>query len=301
MIIPSNIETLELLYNDTPLDLVFTTMEAVDQELGGIADVPHMHNYYTVIWPVNASGKHLIDFKEYPIKDDHVFFVSPGQVHQVIADPNPVGYVILFTTDFLQKNSINKEFISDLNLFVKSTETPPLYINISVAARLKFLAEEMKSAFENYISGNNKSIMMEKAGACLKLFLIECNTNCSGLNIQNIQSYEVEKSLIKQFKELLELNFKIEHSVAGYASMLNVTPNYLNEVIRESVNVSAKEMITGRIILEAKRMLLFTKLSSKQIGFELGFENPSHFSRFFISASGLSMQEFRNRNIDTLP
>src|ERR1035437_138913 len=110
MQINQNINNLDLLYNDIPVAFVIKNMEDIDRRLGGIADNPHRHNYYTIIWSFTATGKHIIDFKEYPILPQHIFFVSPEQVHQVITDSGPTGYVILFTPEFLQKNSIREDF-----------------------------------------------------------------------------------------------------------------------------------------------------------------------------------------------
>ena len=106
MPVTDKIYSLDLQYNDAPMPFVMKTMEEIDLGLGGISDNPHRHNYYTVIWSFTATGKHVIDFKEYPIIPNHVFFVSPAQVHQIITDPKPTGYVILFTPEFLEKNSI---------------------------------------------------------------------------------------------------------------------------------------------------------------------------------------------------
>jgi AraC-like DNA-binding protein len=282
------IYSLDLMYNGIPMPFVIKTMEEIDESLGGIADNPHTHNYYTVIWPVNATGKHIIDFKEYPILPDHIFFVSPGQVHQIISNRKPVGYVILFSPEFLEKNSIRNEFIADLKLFQKSDETPPLPVSDKMASTLKIFAEQMLTAFHSH-----NDMFLETIGAYLKLFLIECNGHCSlnpGTNLQNI---EVSKVLVKNFKALVEKNFNKRHQVKYYAESLNITPNYLNEVIKAALNIPAKDFLQNRLILEAKRMVVFTSKSAKEIGFELGFEDPSHFSKFFRSNTGQSLQEFK--------
>ena len=263
------IYSLDLMYNGIPMPFVIKTMEEIDESLGGIADNPHTHNYYTVIWPVNATGKHIIDFKEYPILPDHIFFVSPGQVHQIISNRKPVGYVILFSPEFLEKNSIRNEFIADLKLFQKSDETPPLPVSDKMASTLKIFAEQMLTAFHSH-----NDMFLETIGAYLKLFLIECNGHCSlnpGTNLQNI---EVSKVLVKNFKALVEKNFNKRHQVKYYAESLNITPNYLNEVIKAALNIPAKDFLQNRLILEAKRMVVFTSKSAKEIGFELGFEDP---------------------------
>jgi AraC family transcriptional activator of pobA len=282
------IYSLDLMYNGTPMPFVIKTMEEIDKALGGIADNPHTHNYYTVIWPVNATGKHIIDFKEYPILPNHIFFVSPGQVHQIISNRKPMGYVILFSPEFLEKNSIRNEFIADLKLFQKSDETPPLPISDKMASTLRLFAEQMLTAFHSH-----NDMFLETIGAYLKLFLIECNGHCSlspGTNLQNI---EVSKVLVKNFKALVEKNFTKKHQVKYYAESLNITPNYLNEVIKTAMNIPAKDFLQNRLILEAKRMVVFTGKSAKEIGFDLGFEDPSHFSKFFKSNTGQSLQDFK--------
>lgn len=275
-------------YEGSPMPFVMKTMEEIDLDLGGISDNPHRHNYYTVIWPITATGKHVIDFKEYPILPHHLFFVSPGQVHQIITDPNPTGYVILFTSEFLEKSSIRPDFIANLKLFQQSDETPPLPLTNKMIDTLKPFAEQMVAAFHS-----QNDMFLETIGAYLKLFLIECNESCSFSPGTNTQSIEVGKTIVKNFKAIVEKHYGEWHQVKNYAEELNVTPNYLNEVIKSAINVSAKDFIQNRLILEAKRMVIFTGKSGKQIGFELGFDDPSHFSKFFKSNTGQSLQDFR--------
>lgn len=282
------IYSIDLLYNGKPAPFVFKTMEEIDAAAGGIADKPHRHNYYTVIWPFSATGKHIIDFREYPIERDNIFFVSPWQVHQVITDPHPTGYVILFTPEFLDKNSIRNDFVSNLRLFRDSDETPPLPVDTKMALSLKIFADNMRTAFES-----QAEMFLETAGAYLKLFLIECNGHCSLHTDSNLQNVEVSKNLVKNFKDLVEKHYHRWHQVQNYAEALNVTPNYLNEVIKTSSKFSAKEYIQSRLVLEAKRLALFTGKSNKEIGFDLGFDDPAHFSKFFKSNTGQSLLEFR--------
>jgi AraC family transcriptional activator of pobA len=282
------IYSLDLMHNGSPSHFVIKTMEEVDQQLGGISDQPHRHNYYSVIWSQTATGKHMIDFKEYPILPHQIFFVSPGQVHQIVTDPDPTGYVMLFTPEFLESNSIRNDFISNLRLFRKSDETPPLPLNEYLIGKLKPFAEEMLSAFHF-----QKEMYSEIIGAYLKLILIECNENCSLSSNTNTQYIEVGKTIVKNFKAIVEKHYMEWHQVKDYADALNVTPNYLNEVIKSSVQISAKEYIQNRLILEAKRMAIFTAKSGKEIGFELGFEDPSHFSKFFKTNAGQSLQYFK--------
>lgn len=288
MLNKDKIYSYQLIYNGAPMPFVMKTMEEIDEALGGISDNPHRHDYYTVVWPVNATGKHVIDFKEYPILPHHIFFVSPEQVHQIITDPNPTGYVILFTPEFLEKNSIRRDFIANLKLFQKSDETPPLRLSEKMIDTLKPFANQMLATFHS-----QHDLYLEIVGAYLKLFLIECNESFVLSPNTNTQSIEVEKTIVKNFKSIVEKHYTKWHQVKKYARELSVTPNYLNEVIKSAIDVSAKDFIQNRIILEAKRMAVFTEKSNKEIGFDLGFDDPSHFSKFFKSNTGQSLQEFK--------
>ena len=107
------------------------------------------------------------------------------------------------------------------------------------------------------------------------------------------QNIEVGRSLVQRFKGLVEQHFSEWHQVQDYAKELNVSPGYLNEVISSAIQKPAKEYIQNRLILETKRLSLFTSKSNKEIGYELGFDDPSHFSKFFKTFTGNSIGEFR--------
>ena len=103
-------------------------MEQIDVEHQHLPDAPHRHDYYTLLWSHTAEGQHNVDFKSYPILPGTLFFVQPGQVHQVITAPNPTGIAVLFTDEFLMQNSIEAAFISDLNLFKDCEDIAPLQL-----------------------------------------------------------------------------------------------------------------------------------------------------------------------------
>jgi AraC-like DNA-binding protein len=98
---------------------------------------------------------------------------------------------------------------------------------------------------------------------------------------------------VEDFQKLINLHYKQIHKVGDYADFLNITPNHLKDLVKEELGKSAKDLIIERIILEAKRMAHFTEKSSKEIGYDLGFEDPAYFSRFFSKQAGLTFVEFR--------
>jgi AraC-like DNA-binding protein len=254
------------------------------------SEEPHRHNYFTVIWTLSGSGRHMIDFREHAIQPNQVFFVSPEQVHYISIEKPLTGYLIRFTCEFLETYSIRQDFITNLRLFRSCDDSPPLPVSESMKPHLLMFCQNMLRAFQS-----SEEMRFETVGAYLKLFLIECNTSCTIRPTGNPQNLEVGRTLVRQFKDLVDNHFSEWHQVKDYASELNVTPGYLNEVIKTSIGQSAKEYIQNRLVLEARRLSLFTSQSFKEIGFELGFNDPSHFSKFFKSSTGRSLQEFKSR------
>jgi AraC-like DNA-binding protein len=279
----------ELHHENEEVAFAIRSTDDVMAMFGAKTDKPHRHNYYTVLWSHNNSGRHIIDYKEFEMKPNEVFFVSPGQVHQVIHNEDPKGTVILFTCDFLERSSISESFISNLNLFSEISSTPPITVDKTSADKMNGYVEQMRNTFTN-----NDPLKDDIIGAYLKLLLIECNKFAHAPLSDNTQTIQSGKATVGRFKELLEERFREWKKVSEYAAALNLTSDYLNSVIKGTVGTTAKELIQQRIVLEAKRLGLHTDMTTKEIAYQIGFDDPSHFSKFFKNCEGSSFTEFRN-------
>src|SRR5690606_9108337 len=90
----------------------------------------------------------------------------------------------------------------------------------------------------------------------------------------------------RRFRELVDEKFRETRRILNYANMMGMTPTHLNRVCRQVLNASALEVIEGRILLEARRQLMFSDLSIKEIGASLGYEDPAYFTRVITRAFG---------------
>jgi len=285
----SKIEDYELRHNGEEVSFAIRSVEEVIEMYGNQVDHPHSHNFYTVLWSQNYSGKHVIDYKEYEMRPNDIFFVTPGQVHQVDHSEDPKGMVILFSCDFLDRYYVSQSFISNLNLFSEIGNTPPIQISNDAAFQLRELVYKMRT-----VLSNNEPLKFEKIGAYLKLFLIECMPfSHPPLIEKNDQFMQAGGQLIQSFKFLLDKHFKEWHKVNDYAKALNISSDYLNNVVKASMGSTAKETIQKRLVLEAKRLGLHTNMSTKEVAYLIGFHEPSHFSRFFKKVEGDSFTSFR--------
>lgn len=282
----SDIKTYPTVNRAAPkLTFGISKMEEIYIQRNGEADTPHRHDFYTILIIKSAQGVHRIDFNDYPLTDHQVFFISPGQVHQVVEENASVGYSIVFSVDFLLENGIPLAFIDDLNLFHDYGITPPLAINEEAIAQLFNYCHEIDSYYQNNNEFKNHAI-----GAFLKLILIYCNNTCS---LPKEDAQIQGNTVLKSFKELVEINYKKWHNTGSYAEALYISADHLNRVVKSLIGKTAKEYIQSRITLAAKRLLHFSTLSTKEIGYELGFKEPAHFSSFFKNCTGISPAAFK--------
>ncbi|MGB0982327.1 MAG: helix-turn-helix domain-containing protein, partial [Winogradskyella sp.] len=262
-------------------------MEEIYTKRNGKVDEPHRHNYYTVLIVNKAKGKHIIDFNSYSLANQQIFFVAPGQVHQVIEQEKSYGFAMTFSNQFLVENAIRLSFIESLNLFQNYGKNPPLIPNNSQFKVIEDFTNQIFKLFDSEVNMKFLSI-----ASFLKLILIECNNICA---INPIES-DIDNSgdnLIRNFKKEVENNYKEEHSATFYANLLHITADHLNRTVKSKIGKTAKEYIQTRIITEAKRLLYFTALTSKEIGYKLGFNEPANFSAFFKRHTQVSPSNFK--------
>lgn len=266
-------------------------MEDIYTKRNGKVDEPHRHNYYTVLIINKAKGLHKIDFNSYDLGEKQIYFVAPGQVHQVIEQEKSKGFAMTFSNDFLVQNSIPLSFIDSLNLFQNYGQSPPLTPQEEQFNVIQNFTNHMLSLF--YSDSNMKDLSV---GAYLKLLLIECNNICA-INPIELDIDSTGDNLVRNFKTEVDLHYKQEHSTNFYASQLHISSDHLNRTIKAKIGKTAKEYIQSRIITEAKRLLYFTNSSNKEIGYELGFNEPANFSTFFKKHTQLSPSNFKKTEL----
>jgi AraC-like DNA-binding protein len=265
-------------------------MEDIHDAHGGIKDDPHRHDYYTLLLVKEANGIHVVDFKEFPLASHQIWFISPGQVHQVIEEKKSFGYAVLFSEEFLVQNHIPPHFIGDLQLFNDFGHSPPLNISPEEFDTLSGYCEQMIT-----LRDTSQKFREQALSSYLTLFLIQSNNLCS-LDGGLPQSQESGNMILRRFRELVNQRHNRWHQTSDYARELNVSPDHLNRVVKSMVGKTAKDYIQSCILLDAKRMLYFSGLSAKEIGYELGFSEPANFSAFFKKHTGVAPSHYREND-----
>jgi AraC family transcriptional regulator, transcriptional activator of pobA len=274
-------------HTETEVNFRISRMEDIWDERKGAPDEPHRHDFYTILLVKKANAVHYIDFNKYEMTEKQVFFVSPGQVHQIVEQEKSFGYVFMFSCEFLIRNYIALNFIDDVNLFNDFGSTPPLPVNNPEADKLSGYCEQMLEIYQSSIQFSDQAL-----GSYLQLFLIQCNNLCT-LSENNTQIREAGNTILRKFKQLVDENYAKWHNTTEYANALFVSPDHLNRVVKVLIGKTAKEFIQSRIIVAAKRLLYFSEQSLKEIAYELGFTEPANFSAFFKNITGIAPSEFR--------
>lgn len=273
---------------DEDLAKRFFRMERLEDHydrVEGVMSKPHRHDFYTVIWLKKGEGSHIIDFNKFDFEPNQLYFVSPGQIHQIHHHNRPKGWSFSFSNDFLIKNNISSSFLNNMNVFRQYGDSPPLVINDMTNKELEKLTNQMIPFYD----GEDEH-RLEALGALLLLFLIYCNQAC---NLPQSIGSPSSCTLI-DFRDKVESQFRMSHKVNEYAQQMGITAKHLNEVVKTTIGQTAKDYIVDRIILEAKRMLTHSQMSAKQISLELGFKEALHFSTFFKKVTGITPIQFRN-------
>lgn len=254
--------------------------------------LPHRHDHYQVIWFTKGSGQHIVDFVSYELQDNMLFLLQPGQVHQLL-DRGKEGHAITFTEQFYFSNRRERETIYDFtSLFDNYDGYAPIRISERAAPSLQLLAELM---YREKAGGSSyRSIMKHYLSA----FLLQAEREKKRNAAQAIAPLKGDARIV-QLRHLLEKHFRIQHQVTFYAAAFALTPKRLNEITREKIGKTVTELLHDRLVLEAKRNLSFSNKSIKEISYELGFEDPAYFSRFFKNHAGVGPQEFRGTAISS--
>lgn len=246
----------------------------------------HRHNYYEILLFNSGGGTHMIDFDNHAIQGQSLHFVHSGQIHALNRDESVDGYVVIFSKEFLILNSVDKLILNDFPAFNK-TALPTLAMSSQSYSEILNLVMQMEAEYES------KSPFKEKVLASyITILLLKCKallTDTAFYKSPDIASQQ----LMQRFNNLLEEKFITLHKVSEYASILNVTPNHLSETIKKVTGKTAGDLIHQRLILEAKRLLLHSSITTKEVAYALNFNDPSYFSRFFKANANLSPENFR--------
>lgn len=248
--------------------------------------IPHRKDYYLFVFVKAGNSRHWVDAMPYVLKPDTFYFTTPHQVH-LKEEMKPLeGFAIRFSEAFLQLEE--NRLLARLPIIQNAANGHALTLSATDVAFCESILPKLVAEFNGNAPFRNQML-----SALLQELLIKLS------RLYTEQYAELSASdgrvLLRGFLKLVNEYFSGHHDVASYASMLHLTPDYLNDLVKQQSGKTALTHIHERIMVEAKRNLLHTNLSVKEIADQLGFADAAYFNRFFKRLGTMTPIQYREQ------
>ncbi|SHF25589.1 AraC-type DNA-binding protein [Arenibacter palladensis] len=248
---------------------------------------PHRHNFFLCVLFTQGSGIHEIDFETYAVKPGCVFFLRPGQTHFWQFNTSPQGYIFFHTQEFFELHFTNTKL--DQFPFYYSFKNPPI-VNITLDQILTVKSQFMEINQEYY---SDLPLKRQKLASLLNTVYIDLSRHYIELEPKKEVVSMSYISTLRALEKLIDLYYKEQKSAKFYAEALNISSKHLNRILRTTLNKTTTQIISERVMLEAKRLMVHSYNTLAEISEILGYEDYAHFSKVFKKNSGITPKSFK--------
>lgn len=249
---------------------------------------PHTHpDHMQVLLVKSGGGAIRMEERVMPIPTPGILVIPAGIVHQIDFDPGTDGFVVTAALGCLKAASA-----PDPRL-LKAAERPAVYPLEGTGVSIPAVIDTFEWLHREFIwsaPGRRTAIMAQY----MRLLVVILRLNVSH-DDPVIAAPDRDYDLLVRYRALLEEHFRNERSLAFYASDLAVTHARLNAACKARAGKTASDLLYERIVIEAKRYLIYTESSVAQVAHLTGFDDPAYFNRFFTRRVGLSPGAFRKQ------
>jgi AraC family transcriptional activator of pobA len=245
---------------------------------------PHQISFYEVLFIENGKGSFTLDEHVTILRPGTVIFTSPGQVRRWNAS-QVSGYTLFFEKDFLGLFFTDELFLYRFQYFHQYSRPTGMRMPAKVFEGVLALVGQLSKEFRHLQADSNhllRAILYQLLVILHRHYSVACQ----------VQSGTYTHPDFLRFRLLLEKQFMVQHRVASYARMLQISTAHLNTICRKYSGLSAQQAIHHRLIYEIKKQLR-CNLSVKEIAYALDFSDTSNFNRFFKKLTGATVQEYR--------
>lgn len=253
----------------------FAIMRMEPFEVLGKLQVPHRQEGYNVTLLLQGKVTRYIDFERHVIEAPALISVGPEQIHLYECAEDAQMICISFSSDFL---------IHEMRGWVMCWECMfgHVVMNMDDDSLRELLVYTDLMMEEFHSNKPKKDVVIRNL---LNAFIV-CTARMRNTTLPVLNMDASQNRLVQQFKVLVDTHFKDKSQVTQYADMLYITPGHLNDVIKETVGKTAKQVIDEKRVMEAKRLLFWGDYSLKEIASYLNFEDDAYFNRFFKKHTG---------------
>jgi len=247
------------------------------------------YSFYSICTKRDFNGKMKYGQNYYDFDNGIMTFFAPGQVVSTQgSDVSVNGIWLVFHPDFLRSYPLDRN-IKDYGYFSYDTHEA-LHLSDAEEKMVNALMLNIEKEYQQPIDRYSQDVMISQ----IELLLTYCNRY---YNRQFITRKTVNSDLIIRMEVALDKHFNSADPslprVKDLASHLNVSPQYLSDMLRAHTGLNAQQHIHNKLIAKAKEILTTTQLTVSQIAYQLGFEYPQSFSKLFKAKENISPLEYR--------
>ena len=245
---------------------------------------PHQHDYEELLVGMEGALDHFIDFESEEINAPFISFVTKGKLHRVVPklkDGKCNIWVLRFKSEFIPETTFQlySYYHGHANVKMKLT---------GCFTRIPDMCEMIYN--ETLPPEPDYAVIQHLLSALFSMI----ETERRKLYPESEVVEKTQNTTFRNFLEILEENFRRPEGVEFYAEKLFMTSRNLNLICQNILNQSVSEIIETRKLIEAKNLLITSDKTIAEIGFELGYQEKSYFTRVFKKKSGQTPTEFRN-------
>ncbi|AHF90633.1 DNA-binding domain-containing protein, AraC-type [Opitutaceae bacterium TAV1] len=267
---------------------VFRYEESVDPRQ--VRTQPHRHDFFQMLWLEEGQGTLRCDLEEHAFTGQSLAFFAPGRLHAWNHRIEPRGIMLGFPHSFFHSDSDYPGLLGRLP-FLHEPVVPILHFSGREATEMGQHFGQLLAEAARPLVGRDDIV---RALITIILSKIRRHLETPG-KPEPAHPAPAATSLAQRFRMALDQQFPRLLRVSDYAKLLNVSRSYLNEELRIHTGITASDHIHDRILLEAKRLLVYSPRTIAEIAYELQFQDPSYFSRFFRLRTTLSPGIYRQQ------
>jgi len=243
---------------------------------------------FTILWFVFGSNELMIDGKIQYYKKNQIVFLT--EFHKVTIKNIRKVRFLRFNRSFYCILNHDAEVGCKGILFFGASQLPVIRIPLKEI-------DEFETLWNIFISEmqSNDNLQLDMLQVMLKRYLILCTRLYKSQF--NLPSLKIESDIIRDFNFLVEQHFKTKHHVAEYADLLNKSPKTVYNIFSKNGNKHPLRYIQERKMLEARRLLCYSRMKVKEIAYEIGYDDIQTFSRFFKKQEGICPSEFKENSL----
>lgn len=224
-------------------------------------------------------------------------FLAPGQVITTTEDnPNAKGWMLFFHPDLIRKSNLG-EHIDSYNFFSYDVNEA-LHLSEKEEGILDDIIDKITYELDQNIDAHSQGLLVSNLelmlNYCTRFYERQFHTRT---NSHSHVVTEVEQLLRSYYSENLQLESGTP-SVKYFADKVNLSPNYLSDLLKKETGKNAKDLINDFVIDKAKTLLLNSNSNVNELAYNLGFNYPHYFGRLFKKKTGITPQKYREQNFN---